>query len=614
MKNFSLRARLFLVFLTLSAFSAGVGLWNAHILGSVSETTQHIVGVNLRNIIWVNEMRDAAASLRSSLNFLINARGSDVDRKAAIKTAESMIHRFETADAKYNEVPFTEDEKSIYLPVTTDWKAALSSAKKALELASSGVKAADDRLADLITFECRASFRKLGDDLALLVAFHKSESDAWSERAQSDIASGRIGSIVGALFGILISLMTGWFFSHNVSGILTKLAGGLRSEADQVADAARTIASAGTELSASATQQAAALQQTVSSIDQISAMVQKNSENAKTSQNVAKSSRSEAEKGREVLQEMIESIEEINRSSAETSKQVEHGNRRIEEIVKVINEIGGKTKVINDIVFQTKLLSFNASVEAARAGEHGKGFAVVAEEVGNLAQMSGTAALEIGKMLEGSIQTVEKIVSETQSRVDGLMKISRDKVEAGNGIARRWGGGFERLAKSVDDVTVRVGEIALASQEQSQGVGEINRAMGELDQVTQQNATASQQSAVAAEQLRTRAERLWGIVGELELMVHGNDEEPVAAAKTVVAAKSVVAARPVLAAKPVKVEKPATQVKPVTSKPAVSAAKPVAKPAAKSAKVIQLKKRIRTHSKSGADVVPSKNDPRFEEV
>lgn len=100
---------------------------------------------------------------------------------------------------------------------------------------------------------------------------------------------------------------------------------------------------------------------------------------------------------------MIHSITEISESNDRIMSQVADGNRKISEIVQVISEIGNKTKVINDIVFQTKLLSFNASVEAARAGEHGKGFAVVAEEVGNLAQMSGNAAKEISDMLNGSV-------------------------------------------------------------------------------------------------------------------------------------------------------------------------------------------------------------------
>ena len=78
--------------------------------------------------------------------------------------------------------------------------------------------------------------------------------------------------------------------------------------------------------------------------------------------------------------------------------------------------------MINDIVFQTKLLSFNASVEAERAGEHGKGFAVVAQEVGNLATMSGESAEEITKILDESVKMVQKLVSSNQVEIEKLVQ------------------------------------------------------------------------------------------------------------------------------------------------------------------------------------------------
>jgi methyl-accepting chemotaxis protein len=82
---------------------------------------------------------------------------------------------------------------------------------------------------------------------------------------------------------------------------------------------------------------------------------------------------------------LIHALLEINTTSTTLIEKVTDGNQQIVGIVGMIQEIGNKTKIINDIVFQTKLLSFNASVEAARAGEQGKGFAVVASEVGSLA-------------------------------------------------------------------------------------------------------------------------------------------------------------------------------------------------------------------------------------
>src|SRR6202007_2185187 len=112
--------------------------------------------------------------------------------------------------------------------------------------------------------------------------------------------------------------------------------------------------------------------------------------------------------------------------------QIKQSNEKVADIVKVISEIGNKTKVINDIVFQTKLLSFNASVEAARAGEHGRGFAGVCRGVGNLAEMSGKSAKEISSLLEESVSRVETMVAETRQTVAGLMNRSRSIVETGN--------------------------------------------------------------------------------------------------------------------------------------------------------------------------------------
>jgi methyl-accepting chemotaxis protein len=207
-------------------------------------------------------------------------------------------------------------------------------------------------------------------------------------------------------------------------------------------------------------------------------------------------------------------------------RQIEESNREMSEIIKVITEIGNKTKVINDIVFQTKLLSFNASVEAARAGEHGKGFAVVAEEVGNLAQMSGDAAKEITSMLDGSIQRVGQIVSGTQSKVERLIATGREKVELGTRRANSCGEVLAEFVSRTGLVNQMVQEIAKASQEQSQGVAEITRALNELEQVSQQNAHTSVQCSGSAEDLKRQAGRLKQIVSLLTETVQGGSEGP----------------------------------------------------------------------------------------
>ncbi|MEO0335418.1 MAG: methyl-accepting chemotaxis protein, partial [Pseudomonadota bacterium] len=127
------------------------------------------------------------------------------------------------------------------------------------------------------------------------------------------------------------------------------------------------------KLSGAAVQQASSLQETVSSADEISAMVSRNATGAEESSEKSAKSRSNVEKASESVDRMLNAIRKISSSNKEMVDELNSSNDEIAGIVKVIREIGDKTNVINDIVFQTKLLSFNASVEAARAGEHGKG-------------------------------------------------------------------------------------------------------------------------------------------------------------------------------------------------------------------------------------------------
>ncbi len=178
-------------------------------------------------------------------------------------------------------------------------------------------------------------------------------------------------------------------------------------------------------------------------------------------------------------------------------------------------------KVINDIVFQTKLLSFNASVEAARAGDAGKGFAVVAEEVGNLARMSGKAAEEISKLLAHSTKEVEEIISSTTAKLDESFRGAKVKVDHGVEVAQRCSEVLASIVENVNSVSQTVGEISSASREQASGVAEINKAMAEMDKVTNDNAASAAASVNIADQLAAQATELKVIIDGLQRSVSG---------------------------------------------------------------------------------------------
>lgn len=169
------------------------------------------------------------------------------------------------------------------------------------------------------------------------------------------------------------------------------------------------------------------------------------------------------------LDELKKMISEVNASSQLLQKSVENGLRSIASVTETMAEIKEKSKIINDIVFQTKLLSFNASVEAARAGEYGKGFAVVAEEMGNLAKASGEASKEI-EQIRLVTNDLEKV---TQQTINHINSISNKTEE----LSSR----FVQLSHYSRETEEKAKQISNATSEQNIGVQEIATALQALE-------------------------------------------------------------------------------------------------------------------------------------
>lgn len=326
------------------------------------------------------------------------------------------------------------------------------------------------------------------------------------------------------LMVILISVLfiNQLYSIKKLSTQLREISTSLSNGSSSLSTAASQLSKTSQTLSQSTVEQASGLQETVSSADEISAMVAKNASSAKSSSKVSANSQKAAKLAQDSVSRMLKAIGEIKSSNEIMVVQLDTSNNEISEIVKVIKEIGDKTNVINDIVFQTKLLSFNASVEAARAGEHGKGFAVVAEEVGNLASMSGNAANEISAMLNESTKKVEKIVDGTKEKVLELSTSSVQKVDLGMKTAEEVNQSLGEIMDSVSKVDQMVKEISDASNEQSIGVQEITKAMSELDKVTQSNSHQSQSASEVAEQIQGQAVSVDSIVKNLFHLIDGN--------------------------------------------------------------------------------------------
>lgn len=276
------------------------------------------------------------------------------------------------------------------------------------------------------------------------------------------------------------------------------------------------------KLSSSSTEQSAALVETATAMDEINAMVQTNTVAAKRGKEASEHSSKSANEGKTSTDEMIRAIQMIREATNKISDQTNKSNAEIQEIINIFNAISDKTKVINDIVFQTKLLSFNASVEAARAGEQGKGFAVVAEEVGKLAEMSGTSSQEISELLSSSSQKVEEIISKNKQATSSLIAEAEESVGLGINTAEKCASALDKIITNSLEVASLVDEIYSASQQQAAGVSEVSKAIGELEVAAQANSNMASEAAQSSQQIHDKADELKIVSSKLNDVIRGS--------------------------------------------------------------------------------------------
>ena len=264
------------------------------------------------------------------------------------------------------------------------------------------------------------------------------------------------------IYGDLGSLTAGIkLVGNNTSEILAMIL----NTGDSLKENTQTLSTAASNLSVSSNKQAASLEETAAALEEITANIQGTNEAATRMNKLAQDVTVSAKSGQNLATKTAQSMEEIN-------TQVSSINEAIE--------------VIDQIAFQTNILSLNAAVEAATAGEAGKGFAVVAQEVRNLASRSAEAAKEIKDIVEAA----------------------SNKASEGKNISTKMIEGYNELNKNISDTIEMIENVSTAAKEQEGGISQINDAITTLDHATQQNASVADEISHMSAQIANMSNSL----------------------------------------------------------------------------------------------------------
>lgn len=443
-------------------------------LNSIQKRGRSISGKSLPGVIHTSTMNYLPMINMVRLYRLLDL--TDVNERKAIEEATlEDTKKFRAADKIYQATLSTPQEREQYERLGQIHEKYLGLRAKYLSLVGTDREAARK----ILTIEMVAALNEFSAATLSILDQNGKDGEASGLELVSVVQHTSIILIVVGTVSVFLGIVLAYYIVSNTNRALKKVAVSLDEAAGHVGSAAGQVSEASRMLAEGASAQAASLEETSASIEEIDGQTKRNAESADNARSLSEDARRSTEQGSQQMDEMVVAMAEIRASS--------------DNIAKII-------KAIDEISFQTNILALNAAVEAARAGEAGAGFAVVADEVRNLAQRAAQAARE------------------TAAKIDDSIAKSSHGVE----ISGRVSSGLKEITEKTRKVNTLMVEIAHASKEQQQGLGQVNTAVGHMDKVTQSNAGHAEETASAAVELKGQATTMLDNVKELMALVGGS--------------------------------------------------------------------------------------------
>lgn len=453
-----------------------------------TQSTNAELSKNSRHFL---NLRLALEQMMSGIDLIFASKGSGSSQQLEVirKANESFMYELVEMEKENQTYPWIKDIRKL----REDFE-------QANELGREAAKAFVEARFDTAIAKQEGLNSLLGDMRGNLNQLSSTISKHFEEQLFNLISSLIFFLIPVAICALFIPASYIWLVTRKLDTELTNFVRDLYAFTEQNDQTSETLKSASENLSSASSQQSAAVQETVASIAEIRSMLAQTANHVREVQNLTATVNEKTHDGSQIMNRMESSMVAI-----------EQANSQLESFEEIIHSIKEKTQIINDIVFKTQLLSFNASIEAARAGQYGRGFAVVAEEVGKLAQMSGSASKEIDQLLSDSQKRVTQIVEAVQERV-------RDGKEVSGEALKR----FNEIAKQIVVISDKVNQVGEATLEQEGGVEQTARAMDQMDETALHNKKGAEQMFRIAERVRQLSHKVRAVTEGLSVYVRSS--------------------------------------------------------------------------------------------
>lgn len=498
----------FTFFIILMVFASGLSLFSLH---KANNGMQKIVMKDYPTTVKANQLiEDFQNFINVQQVMLLDDKGTF--REASEKRLNELSARITGLLESLYKVKHDEKSRRALDEITAVRKEYLDSRFRILQAVQLNDRAAALNEMMSTTIQVQEKYKAKVKEL---IAIQNEKMSTAGSQVEKNYHTNRLLLILIALFSIVLATLTGWFIVRAITrplgqavefaqaiaegdltrnidthhrdetGILLSALMAMKTRlrnivhevqkgAENISTAAAQIVAGNQDLAARTEEQASSVEETAASMEQITSTVKNTYDHTDVATRLSADAASVVKKNGQMMSQVTNKMRLINDTS-----------NRMSDII----------NLIDSIAFQTNILALNAAVEAARAGEHGRGFAVVAGEVRQLAQKSASSAREIRSLIENSSSQTREgmdLVQTANQQINGMI----DNVEEMDGI---------------------ISEIKQASQEQTEGISQINIAIGMIDTTTQQNSCLVEQSVAAAASLNEQAQHLREMVKVFQL-------------------------------------------------------------------------------------------------